>query len=195
MYVYIIHSCICWYIYSLRSGDYRAVHYCEVASIYIQPNTDRLAQNLQIIPKIISGVQEFCPWDLQLVPGNNMVLSLNPTRTVVRRVPKWKCWEIVSKFCAIQSALAVYIYRYAYIYRSKSGDYRVVHYCGLLWSADDLIITEIRDVCVYHIYCVRVCFISVCVSFVYVCVCMIFVRACIISMCLCFTCMYHLLCV
>jgi len=159
MYVYIIHSRICWYIYSLHSGDYRAVHYCEVASIYIQPNTDRLAQNLQIIPRIISGVKEFCPWDLQLVPGNNMVLSLNPTRNVVRLVPKWKCWETVSKFCAIQSALAVYIYKYSYIYRSKSGDYRVVHYwitadyCGrrTSWSSQRF------RMCVYIIFTVCVC--------------------------------------
>ena len=35
----------------------------------------------------IPGFQTVCPWELQLVPGHNMVLMMNPMRILLRPVP------------------------------------------------------------------------------------------------------------
>ena len=40
---------------------------------------------------------EFCQWDLRLVLGVNMVLMINLMRILVRLVPNWKSFEIISR--------------------------------------------------------------------------------------------------
>jgi len=40
----------------------------------VQPIADSLTQNLEILSKTLVNVPEFCPWDLRLVPGNNMAI-------------------------------------------------------------------------------------------------------------------------
>jgi len=45
------------------------------------------------------------PWDLRLVPGNDMALLINHMRNLVRLVPNWVFLEIISRFCASLPAI------------------------------------------------------------------------------------------
>jgi len=51
------------------------------------------------------NVPQFCPWDLRLVPGNKMVLIINPMKILVRQVLGWKFIETISNFCVALSAI------------------------------------------------------------------------------------------
>jgi len=75
---------------------------CLDAQFVTQPMADSVAKHLEIIFSIPRTRK--CPWDLRLVPGDNMVLMINPITFLVRLVLNLKVLEIISIFFATLSA-------------------------------------------------------------------------------------------
>ena len=63
------------------------------------PLADRVAQTLEIIPKLWQRTR-ILPMDSRLLPSKNIVLITNPMRILVRLVLNWKFLGRISRFCA-----------------------------------------------------------------------------------------------
>jgi len=80
---------------------------------YVQPIAERVPKNLELFLNKFNQ-PKFCPWDLWLVPGNDVVLMINPIRILVRLGTKLK---VRRKFGhPICPRLYIHIYMLTYIH-------------------------------------------------------------------------------
>ena len=92
----------------------------------------------------VPGAPGFYPWDLQVLPCNNMVLIIKPWRISVCLVLNWKLSDIISRFCATLSPIGciyknnfnIYLYKciWIHIYATYVHINKHVCTCIYVWT-------------------------------------------------------------